>query len=285
MGDVMQTNKMKSTSGRSSNARSQLAIPECPQALIRNQRISTEPLYAANSSMSTDLGVSRTRQALGKQRDAAIERKLASYSGPSAHSQREVANRLDAEAAALLTPVGPPIVRSCEVFAMPDDSGPVYEIQNTLRNPDQAAIDASIKRTDLLWEAPADLLALAVDTATSAKADNSLEKMLGHQLALLHMLIMKTGSRALEFEKRRGSYGQGFQRDDSIELGRLTNAVGRLTAAFQGGLLTMQRLKTGASQTVTVRHVTVQAGAQAVIGNVRAGGQSLYRPRRGDQRK
>jgi hypothetical protein len=242
-------------------------------------------LYAANSSLSTDLGVSRTRQALGKQRDAAIERKLASYSGPSAHSQREVANCLDAEAAALLTPVGPPSVRNGEVFAMPDDSGPVYEIQNTLRNPDQAAIDASIKRTDLLWAPHADLVALAVDTAASANADNSLEKMLAHQLALIHVLTMKTGSRALEFEKRQAPYGEGFRREDSVELGRLTNAVGRLTSAFQDGLLTMQRLKTGASQTVTVRHVTVQAGAQAVIGNVRAGGQSLYRPRRGGQRK
>ena len=95
---------------------------------------------------------------------------------------------------------------------------------------------------------------------------------------------MKTGARAFEFEKRKSPYGEGFRREDSVELGRLTNAVSRLTAAFQEGLLTLQRLKTGASQTVIVRHVTVQAGGQAVIGNVKAGSRDK-KPPGGGRRK
>jgi hypothetical protein len=42
---------------------------------------------------------------------------------------------------------------------------------------------------------------------------------------------------------------------------------------FQDGLLTLQRLRSGGNQTVTVQHVNVQAGAQAVIGNVGTGGR------------
>ena len=51
--------------------------------------------------------------------------------------------------------------------------------------------------------------------------------------------------------------------------------------AFQSGMLTLQKLRTGGNQTVTVQHVNVEAGAQAVIGNVQTGGAK----RRGSNRK
>lgn len=41
---------------------------------------------------------------------------------------------------------------------------------------------------------------------------------------------------------------------------------------YQQGLLTLQRLRTGGNRTVTVQHVHVGEGAQAVIGNVQGGG-------------
>jgi hypothetical protein len=43
--------------------------------------------------------------------------------------------------------------------------------------------------------------------------------------------------------------------------------------AFHDAALTIQRLRTGGSQIVTVQHVSVQPGAQAIIGNVRTGGR------------
>ena len=223
---------------------------------------------------------SRTSQALRKQRRAGIERRYAANGGPSAEDQLAVACDLEQQAAALLVPLGMPHIRNGEVLATVDDSGPAYEIQNTLRNPDQAAIDASVARTDLLFTRHADITALAVDTAASVQAGNSIEKMLAHQLALAHVLLMKTGARALEFERREGRYGEGFLQQDSIELGRLNNSVARLMGAFHEAALTLQRLKTGASQTVTVRHVTVQAGAQAVIGNVGSGRRTQRRRER-----
>jgi len=48
--------------------------------------------------------------------------------------------------------------------------------------------------------------------------------------------------------------------------------------AVQTGAPTIQRLRTGGSQIMTVRHVTVEAGGQAVIGNV-AGSDQKARSR------
>ena len=50
------------------------------------------------------------------------------------------------------------------------------------------------------------------------------------------------------------------------------NAAARLMSVFQDGALTLQKLRTGGSQVVTVQHVSVAPGAQAVIGNVSTGG-------------
>jgi len=47
--------------------------------------------------------------------------------------------------------------------------------------------------------------------------------------------------------------------------------------SFQDGLLTRQRLRNGSAQTMTIRHVTVEAGGQAVIGNVKRGGRPAGR--------
>ena len=224
---------------------------------------------------------SRTTEALLLRRDAAEQLRYAATGSPDPIAALAEADRLDAQAAVLLKPAGAPTLSGGEVVAMPDDTGPVWEIANTLREPDSAAIEASIKRTELLCSKHTDLVALAMDTAASVKAGNSPEKMLAHQLAALHVLTMKAAHRALEFEKREDRYGGGFQQADAIEFGRLANAVGRLSGSFQEGMLTLQRLKTGGRQTVTVRHVTVEAGANAVIGNVSGGGKHVIKRRRG----
>jgi hypothetical protein len=216
---------------------------------------------------------SKSRLAARALINAGVERESVQRGGPGAAAQLEEAQRLEAVAAALMKPSGTPTVKCGEVSHVPGNSGPSREIADTLSNPDQAAVEASVTRTDLLLSAQIDIVALAVDAAASAKANNSLEKMLAHQLALIHVLTMKTGARALDFEKRQGEYGDGIKQADSVELSRLVQATSRLSSAFQDGLLTLQRLRNGSSQTVTVRHVTVEAGGQAVIGNVKPGGR------------
>ena len=130
------------------------------------------------------------------------------------------------------------------------------------------AEEASVRRTDLLMQPSFDAVAMAIDAADSISAGNSLEKMLAHQMAVAHEASLRLMNRALAYE----AGGRSLREGDSVEACRLTNAAARLMSSFQDGLLTLQRLRTGGNQTVTVQHVNVQPGAQAVIGNVQTGG-------------
>jgi hypothetical protein len=135
------------------------------------------------------------------------------------------------------------------------------------------AEDASARRQDLLLQPSFNALALAIDAAESICAANSLEKMLAHQMAVTHEASLRLMNRALSYE----AGGRSMQEGDSVEACRLTNASARLMSVFQDAVLTLQKLRAGGSQTVTVQHVTVAQGGQAVIGNVRTGGQKRRR--------
>ena len=54
---------------------------------------------------------------------------------------------------------------------------------------------------------------------------------------------------------------------------RLAGATARMMTAFQQGLVTLQRLRTGGQQVVTVQHVEVRDGGQAIVaGRMKPGG-------------
>lgn len=140
-------------------------------------------------------------------------------------------------------------------------------IRETLREgADRIAADASLRRADLLMQSSFNAVAMGIDAADAIGASNSLEKMLAHQLAVAHEAALRILDQALGYEGQR----------NPVEGCRLANTAARLMSVYQDGLMTLQRLRTGGSQTVTVQHVNVQAGAQAVIGNVQTGG-----PKRG----
>jgi hypothetical protein len=222
----------------------------------------------------------RSRLVLRILNNAAAERKLAQQGGYSSAERIAEAERLEAVAATMMIPDGTPDVRSGEVAFGPGDSGPSRQIADTLARPDMAAIDASVARTGMLLTAHADVVALAVDAATTAGAINSNEKMLAHQLAIMHALTMKAATRALEYESRLDTGSDEEKRGNAIEFIRLAQTAGRLSSVFQDGLIAQQRVQSGGSQTMTVRHVTVEAGGQAVIGNVKGGGGPTDNPRR-----
>lgn len=142
-------------------------------------------------------------------------------------------------------------------------------IQDTLaEGATRIAEDASIRRTDLLLAPSFNAVALGLDTAQSVNAANSVEKMICHQMAVAHEASLRLLDRALSYE----AGGRSMREGDSVEACRLSNSAARLLSAFNDAALTLQKLRTGGSQTVTVQHVTVAPGGQAVIGNVRAGG-------------
>jgi len=147
---------------------------------------------------------------------------------------------------------------------------------DTVRRPDYVASAAS---RDRLWLADqAKALDAAIDAADSIQAQDSLEKMLTHQMAVLHRGIM-TASRRLDEEIESASVINEDKRERAnIRATRLAGAMARMSVAYQSGLLTLQRKRSGGVQRITVTHhhqqVTVQEGGQAVVASkVGAGGQ------------
>lgn len=124
---------------------------------------------------------------------------------------------------------------------------------DTLQNPSMINVIASEYRLDLASYIDSRVAELAVDTAQSAQAQNSLEKMLCHQMAAAHRAAMKMLGQSV----RVSNY--------PVEVARLSNAAARMMQIYQEGLLTLQKLRTGGKQTVVVQHVQVSEGGQAVI--------------------
>lgn len=81
-------------------------------------------------------------------------------------------------------------------------------------------------------------------------------------MALAHEMAMRTGNAAMnELSKLRPA-------PDWVEYQRMVNSTTKLMSTYQQAMLTLQKLRTGGNQTMTVQHVNIEAGGQAVIGSV-----------------
>ena len=126
---------------------------------------------------------------------------------------------------------------------------------DTLEQPTTVNLGASQLRVEAA--AKLGILQPALDAAQSADANNSLEKMLCHQLAAAHHNAMTLLGRAV---------GAGeFRLPDEMQMTRYTNAAARMMDVYREGMLALLKFKTGGKQTVVVQHVTVSDGGQAVI--------------------
>ncbi len=137
------------------------------------------------------------------------------------------------------------------------------QFRSTLKNPDHVAAGASRVRMELAYDAG--MLHLALDAADTIGAQNSIEQMLAHQIAVAHGSALKMAS-----QLNRQIECMNVLKDDrrqlaSVEACRLVGAISRLMAACQQGALSLQRLKTGGRQLVTVQHVHVGSGGQAIV--------------------
>lgn len=85
------------------------------------------------------------------------------------------------------------------------------------------------------------------------------QKMLCRQLVLTDQMAVKLLQRAL-----------GEQ--DIVEAARRTKEAARLMSVFQQGVLTLNKVRAGNEQRITVQHVNVSGGNALVAANVRTGG-------------
>jgi len=124
---------------------------------------------------------------------------------------------------------------------------------DTLQNPNMVNIIASEHRLDLAACVGSRVAESAVDAAESAQAENSLEKMLCHQMAAMHRAGMKLVASSLNTSL------------PPVEMARLSNTAARMMQVYQEAFLALHKIRTGGKQTVVVQHVQVSEGGQAVI--------------------
>lgn len=91
------------------------------------------------------------------------------------------------------------------------------------------------------------------------KPTDQLEAMLAMQMGAVHL--------ATATMARRLAHVDNLQQQDSAE-----RALSRLARTFAAQLEALKRYRTGGEQRVTVQHVTVNEGGQAVVGHVQGGG-------------
>jgi hypothetical protein len=185
--------------------------------------------------------VSKRERAAGEIDDSELFENNANWNFQAMVSMRDNAQRLAK---------GTPIVNG---EAIP--TSPSY-LRDTLIDPDLIAIESSNSRGQMLHAN--DIVALGIDVANTAGASNTHEKLIAHQIALAHKVAMEQANRA------------SHARDAATEI-RHINASARMMAMAQQGILTLQKLKGGGTHSIVVQHVHVEAGGQAVVGNVRSG--------------
>ena len=134
-----------------------------------------------------------------------------------------------------------------------------HELHDTLAAPTTTGLDASVERLNLITAFGTDAAAMALDAAESIQAGNSLEKMLAHQMAVAHRTCMELLSKAaLESDPARAI--------------KQANLAARLMDVYQRGMVTLKRMRSAGEQQITVQHVHIASGAQAVVGSVKTGG-------------
>lgn len=181
---------------------------------------------------------SKRARAAGAIEDARLLNNKAQWHHQTSDAIREHGNRLARDAVIVQSEVLP--------------STPGF-LKDTLSDPDLAAIESSETRGRLLKMN--DVVALGIDVANTIKAGNTAEKLVAHEVAVAHKVSMEQAMRASQ------------ESDPSVELKRLQISA-RMMSVAQQGLLTLQKLKTGGTQSVVVQHVHVQAGGQAVVAQV-----------------
>src|SRR3954469_3659208 len=118
----------------------------------------------------------------------------------AASVERHEAAEMDkaADAFLALPPEAVEVGNGGEMAPVGDDAFDCPDLVDTVtRSPDLGTARASTAR--LILAADAEVLDLAVDTAETIKARNSLERMLAHQLAAAHGLAMKLTAKASYF--------------------------------------------------------------------------------------
>jgi len=108
-------------------------------------------------------------------------------------------------------------------------------------------------------EADEDAASCAIAIINGIDPQNELEAMLGAQMVAIHNASMTMA--------RRLAHVDTLQQQDSAE-----RALNKLTRTYALQLQALSKYRSGGKQQVIVKHVHVNEGGQAIVGNVETGG-------------
>lgn len=111
-------------------------------------------------------------------------------------------------------------------------------------------------------ELDAEALNFVLSAVKGVQPRDELEGMLAAQMAVVHAATMTAARRF-----NRSEYLPG--RDSA------SRAMNQLARTYAAQMETLRRYRTGGEQKVTVEHVTVNQGGQAIVGNVQHGGRGV----------
>lgn len=138
---------------------------------------------------------------------------------------------------------------------------------DTVKNPSLVAAEASRARLDLADNAG--VLSEALDLCETIGARDNTERNLAAQMAIAHKIAMLSGRQACEcLQFGRGALDPRHREQYSIQGQRYTNTMARASAEYQNAMLTVQKLRSGGKQNITVTHIQntqVNDGGQAVV--------------------
>jgi hypothetical protein len=142
----------------------------------------------------------------------------------------------------------------------PDMSWRQRELARTVgASPRLLAADASLARLSLARDA--DALTMAMELAQDGTAA---EKMLAHEISAAHRLAMSLFATANR-ELHKHHVAASLNPAALLDAQRSALVGARLMAVVSQASLALDRLRNGARQLVTVQHVTVEDGGQAVV--------------------
>jgi len=148
---------------------------------------------------------------------------------------------------------------------------------DTVRSPTLVTETATRDRLELADNVR--VLEMTLDVAETIQAENSIERMMAAQIAGLHKICMKMAQRGNEaLARMEGVIDWGRWDELTIQAQRLVNGSVRASDGMTNAVLALQKLRTGGGQTVTVQHVTVGDGGQAIVAG-KVGGSRGRQPR------
>src|SRR5262245_12035968 len=175
---------------------------------------------------------------------AARMRVTAWYSGPVAAYDLRLADEWEAQARTKQLPsTRTEIGTGGELIDRENRCDPTVD---TVAHPDYVTAEASRDRLALASQAGS--LRLALDADDTMQAQDSLEKMLDHQVEWIHCCMSRATARINDELDAAGVIDPNKREAANVRACRLAGAISRMSATYQQGLLTLQRKRTGGTQ-------------------------------------